>query len=145
MPRRTLSDARQALEQDVLPMVSDHKAREFQAALAEAEKQATSFAEGYIGDQEQEVRTARDEALRELTAVRDAFDDLLGQGSSGRVPASEYTDQLQELRGRQTQAEAQLAWAEERVTLIEQIEADPIAWFDELASRFPQMKAEVPW
>lgn len=53
-----------------------------------------SFADRYIADREAEVRQARDEGLRELTAVRDAFDDLSAQGAIGRLPGTEYGNRL---------------------------------------------------
>src|SRR5207244_3278532 len=118
---------------------------EYRAALSEAEAQARKFVDDYISGQEQGVRTGRDEALRELTAVRDEFGDLLAEGSSGRLPAAEYADRLNELRARQAQAEAQLQQAEEKVAQIEKVETDPIGYYDQQAARFQHLRVEVPW
>jgi hypothetical protein len=145
MRRLTISEARAVFEEQVLPQVNDHQAREARSILEAAEKQAQSFAAEYISDREREVRESRDQALRELTEVRDSLDDLRVEGGTGRVSAREYADRLEALHRRQEAAEAAMEEAQDKVSLIEQIETDPITFYDEMAERFEHMKVEVPW
>jgi hypothetical protein len=143
MPQRTISSARQALE-DMLPHLSDYQVREANQTLAQLEQEAQRQATQYMADREREVLDLRDSALRELTAVRDGYEALTAEGGTGRVGAEEYATALNRLVGRQFEAEERLARAEQRVNLIEHIEADPIAWFDDLTSRTRTWQ-EVPW
>lgn len=143
MPARTIAEARSALE--LAPVVSDDQARRYREALEEAEHTATAAAVERIEAIETEVRETRDEALRELTAVRDAFDDLSAEGATGRIPSGEYAHRLDDLAHRQVAAEERLRAAEEKVGLIEEIEADPIAWADAHLYRFASTRPEFPW
>lgn len=143
MPPRTIAEARAALE--LAPVVSDDMARRYREALEEAENTATAAATERIEAYEGEVRTARDEALRELTAVRDAFDDLSAEGATGRILAGEYAHRLEDLAQRQVAAEERLRAAEEKVGWIEEIEADPLGWADEHLYRFPATRPWFPW
>jgi hypothetical protein len=145
MPRRTLAAARRVLEHELLPRVSDYWAAEAGQVLEAAEAKARQVADGYAAARDAEIRLGRDEALRELTAVRDELEDLATQGATGRLRAADYSVTLHDLRERQVRAEDQLAQAAEKVALVEQIEADPIAWFDEFACRQPHVMPEVPW
>lgn len=145
MARRTLADARRSLEGNVLPSASDYQAREYQQVLGAAEERAKARATEYLTEGEAEVRAVWDEALRELAAVRDAYDDLKSEGGLGRIPAAQYSAELNDLRQRQDRAEAALRDAETRVGAIEQIEEDPIAWYSDLQRRMPHLQEEVPW
>jgi len=141
--KTTLANARQNLE-DALPGLSDWQAREARQVLADAEARAKSYAEEYIAAREAEVRAARDEALRELTAVRDGMDALTSEGSTGRISAEDYSTTLNGLVARQFAAEERLNRAEEKVGLIEQIEADPVARCDSMSQRIPHLLMELP-
>jgi hypothetical protein len=143
--QRTVAEARRVLEQDVIPRVNDHWANEWRQVLAKAEDEARTVADRFVADREEEVLAARDAALRELTACRDAYDDLTKQGAQGRVSAREYAAALGDLRRRQTAADAAIAQAVEQVEQIEDIEDNPIAFFDQLVTRTPRLKPEFPW
>jgi hypothetical protein len=143
MPPRTIASARAALD-DMLPHLSDYQVAEARKVLAQLEREARNQATAYVTDREREVREARDSALRELTAVRDAMDELAAEGSTGRVSAQEYAQRLNGLAGRQFKAEDLLTKAEAKVELVEQIETDPIGWFDDLTARTHTWQ-DVPW
>lgn len=144
MPRRTIGEARAALE-DLLSGLSDYQANEARSILESAESGAREFVSKRIDDLEASAKATRDEASRELTTVRDALDDLRREGSSGRLSSTEYTATLNELTARKTTAEQQLGEAGEVADRIEEMEADPVAAYDALASRFPTMGVETPW
>jgi hypothetical protein len=145
MPKRTIQDARTALERDLAPTLNDHAMREHQAVLAQAEAVATGAADQRIAAQEQSVLAARDAALHALTDTRDAMDELRRHGATGRVAARDYQAQLASLRQQQASAEQTLAKAEEQVEVIAAIEADPVAWFDALCQRQPTLMRSFPW
>ncbi len=144
MARRTIADARVALERDLAPTLNDFAMRE-QRVLAEAEAVATKAAEQRIAAEEQAVVAARDAALHALTDTRDAMDELRRTGATGRVSASDYQARLQALRQQQGAAEQHLAKAEEQVEAIAAIEADPVAYYDELCRRQPALLPHFPW
>jgi hypothetical protein len=145
MPRRTLSEAKQILEQDVIPSVSDHWAREFRGQLEVAENRARERAASFAEERAAEVIENRTEALKMLAAARDGFDDLASLGKRGEVSARDFTAQLLELRQQQQDAEALLAQAEEKLAIVEQVEADPVRWFDDLARRTPSIMEDFAW
>jgi hypothetical protein len=143
--RRTLADARRSMEQELIPGSSDYVSGQAKAFLEEQERKATKAADSYISERERELVEVRNTALRELAEVRDQLEDLASEGRTGRIPAEHYTSLLHDLRERQAQAEAQLAKGQEQVEAIEQIEEDPIAWFDSLTQRQPHMRMDFPW
>jgi predicted ATPase len=143
--KRTIADARQALEQDVAPGLNDHRMRELQAVVKAEEDKARARAASYVEQREGEVRAIRDEALRLLTEARDRMEELTSAARLGRVPAQEVAGQLQEARRQQQQAEAELARAEAIVARIESVEDDPVAFVDDLFRRNPQLMPEWPW
>ncbi len=145
MPRRLLRDARRALEEDVAPTTSDYWTREHTRHVEEAEARARQRAIAFLEEREREVREVRATVLRELTEVRDQLHDLASEGSLGRLSPVMYSERLDALRARQRKAEQRLAKAEESVERISALEADPIAWADDLASRFPHLKEDFPW
>lgn len=145
MPRRPLGQAREILEANIVPRLNDWQATQYREWLDRAENAARAQADSFAAEREAEVRETRDAALRELTAVRDGFDDLRAEGGTGRVSAAAYGERLHVLRERQERAEAALRAAEEKVERIERIEEDPIAWFDDLTRRTPRLLPEVPW
>lgn len=145
MARRTITDARIALDEELSGRLNDGKRKELEGILQSAEADARSHAERFVADREAEVVAARDGALRALTDVRDALDDLAREGADGRIAASDYTSRLEGLRHRQTTAEQQLARAEATVEVVTVIESDPVAWFDELTRRNPRLMKEWPW
>jgi hypothetical protein len=142
--RRTIADARRSFEQEWLPRLNDYQAREGRKVLDQAEAEARQRAERYIADREAEVRQARDSALRALTEARDGLEGLALEGSDGRMSAEDFDQRLRALRNQQSWAEAQLEKAEALVERIAQIEADPLAWSDDLARRTGTTK-EFPW
>lgn len=143
--RSGIGEARQRLELDVLPRVSDHQAKQYSQLLTEAEGEARIQADQHVAEAAAQVMERRDTALRELAAVRDGYDDLHSRGSSAQITSGEYTRELQKLRRRQQQAEASLRWAEQQVERLAAIEEDPIAWHDGLSARFANMQKEWPW
>jgi hypothetical protein len=145
VPRRSVLEARQIFEQDVLPNVSDYQATEGRRRLEQIESDARAQADSYAAEREAEIREARDAVLRELTAVRDDLEILTAEGRSGRLPASEYSTELYALRNRQQAAEARLGQAEEKLRQVEEVERDPLAWADSLMQRHPRLRPEVPW
>jgi hypothetical protein len=143
--RRTIADARQVLEEDLAPTLNDGRLRQAREVLAQAEAQAREAAGAHLDRHEAELREVRQEALRELTEVRDAFDALVAEGAEGRISAKEYADRLDVLGQRRAQADDALAKAAEQVERFQGIEDDPIGFYDELASRFEHMKVDFPW
>jgi hypothetical protein len=133
--RQTLRRAREVLE------ATPHAPRHAQM-LEEAEANARGMATERIASLEQEIKTKRDAALRELTEVRDAYESL---ARNERLSAPDYSKELYTLRERQQAAEAQLARAEELLGTVEEIEQDPLGWFDDLATRQPRLLPEFPW
>jgi chromosome segregation ATPase len=145
MPRRLLRDARRSLEEEVLPSANDYRGRQHTQVLQAAETRARQRAEAFLEEHEHDVREARDSALRELTEVRDELHELASEGKEGRISAGEYLDRLDHLRIRQRDAEASLSEVEQAIEHISAVEDDPIAWADDLASRFPRLKEDFPW
>jgi hypothetical protein len=142
--KRTITEAQRAFASQ-LPHLSDYLANEERQVLAAHEVAAKEHADRFITGHEEEALGLRDEALRELTAVRDALDDLNAEGSTGRVSARDYSARLSDLRARQEIADAQLSKAANLADTMEAVEADPIEWFSGLQERMPHMQVEVPW
>lgn len=143
--KRTLAQARRMLEEDLAPNLNDRALREHRRVLEEAEANARRHADQFVSECEAEARSAWDAAVRELSAVRDALDQLAAEGATGRVSAEEYTARLGHLRARQEEAEAELDATGANVDAIERIEGDPAEWFDDLASHHPILMPEFPW
>lgn len=144
MPRRTIAQARWVLENE-LPATSGQAAAAFRAVLGDAEAKARREADEAAADLERRALELRDNALRELTEVRDSFDELRTTSANGRASASDHAGRLNELRQRQERAEAKLADALVHTDRIEAIEEDPIAYYDDLTSRHPQLLQDFPW
>jgi phage-related minor tail protein len=140
--RRTISDARAFFEGTILPMVTDHRASECRQELEAAEQEARRIAGERIGQVEQEVREVQDTALRELTEVRDEFERLNRQPG---IAAQELSAQLRKLRERQEAAEHRLGKATELVDRTEEIEQDPVAYYDSLGHRMPRFRYSFSW
>jgi DNA mismatch repair ATPase MutS len=145
MTRRTLSEARRVLEEDIAPQATDYQMRQYREALTALESVAKEHADDFTQQREEEALSIRESALRDLTEVRDGYDDLKAAAGTGRLTAAEANTQLRQLRQRQDEAETQLAKAEELTEWIEHIEGDPVAFFDDLTTRMPTLKLEVPW
>ncbi len=139
--RRTLADARRAMEEDLIPQSSDYIANRAREFYREQERKAEQQAARFISEREAEVVSIRNEALRELAEVRDGLEAL----NTASLPSEEFTAELRSLRERQAEAEAALTKAQEHVDLIEQIEEDVTAWWSEMESRQPQLQADWPW
>jgi len=78
------------------------------ALLLEAEERAKQHAAEYGAEREEEALALRDEASRELTSVRDEYDDLARTAPEGRAAAVDLEEQLNALQVRQMEAEARL-------------------------------------
>ena len=143
--KRTIVDARRALEEDLIPTVSDHVAKQARQELAAGEAKARRHADSYISEREAEIITMRDAALRELTETRDKLDVLAAQGRDARIPTAEYTARLRELSQRTDRAEDALGQCEELTDRLDEIEQDPIAWFDALTARIPRLVLDWSW
>lgn len=137
--RRTIAAFKHDFETNILPGVSDYNANRIKKLIAEAETEARLRAKAHVEELERQVLSLRDEALHELTEVRDSFDDLARDGQDARVRAADYSSKMAELRKRQDQAEEQLAHAEAIVEDLEAVEADPIEWFDKFTQRMPML------
>jgi len=61
MPKRTIAEARRALEEDLAPTLNDYWLRTHRATLASAEAKARQEAEKILAPREQEVRAICDE------------------------------------------------------------------------------------
>lgn len=144
MPRRTIAQARWTLENNVTGVPGQVTAA-YRAALEAAEAKAREEADAAAADLERQALELRDGALRELTDVRDAYDELRTSTATGRVSASDHSRRLSELRQRQEQAETKLADALVQAERIEAIEADPVAYYDDFTSRHPQLLQDFPW
>ena len=143
--KRTLADARRALEEDLIPNSSDHVAKQARAELAAGEAKARQHADGYIAERETEIIAMRDTGLRALTETRDELDALAAQGREARIPTAEYTQHLRELSRRKDRAEDTLGQCEELTDRLGEIERDPIAWFDALTQRMPRLVMGWSW
>ena len=143
--KRTIADARRALEQDVIPSASDHVAAKARAELAANEAKARKHADGYITEREAEILTMRDTVLRALTEARDELDALTAQGRDARIGTAEYTQRLRELSQRRERAEDALSQCEELTDRLGEIERDPCAWFDALTQRMPRLVMDWSW
>lgn len=143
--RRTIADARRALEEEVAPRANEYGMRKARAVLEAAERHATEYATRVLDDTEPLLRETIDESSRELAEVRDALDDLRREAKDGRISASDYATRLSELRDRQTRAEVALSEAEDRIADVEKIEDDPIAYYDAQSERFRHLQRSFPW
>ena len=143
--KRTIADARRALEEDVIPTVSDHVAKQARQELAANEAKAKQHADSYVAEREAEIIAMRDTALRTLTETRDELDVLAAQGRDARIPTAEYTARLRELSQRKDRAEDALGQCEELTDRLDEIEQDPIAWFDALTARMPRLVMDWSW
>lgn len=145
MTRRTLGDARRTLEEDMLPGLSDYWGVQLKAQLTAAEARAKQHADSFVSDRQTEVLATRDAVLRELTDVRDGYDDLANQAAMGRITATDYSARLRTLRQRQAGAEDALGRAEESVEVVAAIEEDPLGWYDDVSRRMPSMLTDFAW
>ena len=143
--KRTIVDARRALEEDLIPNSSDHVAKQARQELAANEAKAKQHADSYIAEREAEIIAMRDAALRALTETRDELDALAAQGRGARIPTAEYTARLRELSQRKDRAEDALGQCEELTDGLGEIEQDPIAWFDGLTARSPRLMLDWGW
>ena len=143
--KRSIADARRALEEDLIPNSSDHVAKQARQELAANEQKAKQHADGYVGEREAEILTMRDAALRALTETRDELDALAAQGREARIPTAEYTQHLRELSQRKDRAEDALSQCEELTDRLGEIEADPCRWFDALTARMPGLILDWSW
>lgn len=144
MPRRTIAQARWVLENE-LPTTPGQVTTALRTVLDEAESKARREADETAADLERRVLELRDNVLRELTEVRDGFDELRAATANSRASASDQSRRMNELRQRQERAEAELADALTHAERIEAIEADPVAYYDDLTSRHPQLLQDFPW
>ena len=143
--KRTIADARRALEEDVVPSASDHVAAKARSELAANEQKAKQHADSYIAEREAEILTMRDAALRALTEARDELDALTAQGKEARIGTAQYTQRLRELSQRRKGAEDALGQCGELTDGLDEIEQDPIAWFDALTARMPRLVMDWSW
>lgn len=144
MPRRTIAQARWTLG-NVIANAPGHVAAAYKEVLEEAETKARREARATLLQLERHVRELRDGAISELTEVRVKYDELRNSSADSRVLASDYARHLIEMRRRQDQAEGKLAEAHAEVERVKEIEADPVAYYDGLTSRHPQLLEDFPW
>jgi hypothetical protein len=143
--RRTIQEARRVFEAAVLPTAPDWQAREGRRILEQAEAEARAEADKRIASLEQEAREARDRALRSLAEIRDGYEALTAEGGNGRIDTQNYNVRLRDLRQQQWNAEDLLDRADGLVEDIEEIEGDPVAYVDNLTTRFPDLRKDWPW
>jgi hypothetical protein len=134
--RSGIREAQERFERDVLPSVNDYQANKFREYLTSLESKATAEADAYTAARETEIRALRDGALRELTAIRDEADDL--RATEDR-DAREIGLALRDLDRRRHKADADLAKADLILTRVEEVEADPVAFVDDLKRRTNQL------
>jgi hypothetical protein len=144
MTRRTLAEASDELDR-MLPLLNDYHAQKLKAALAEAQAAAGQYVTEHVENMEREALEQRTAALQELTAVRDAMDDLAPQIHAGRISAKDGAVALAELHQRQQAAETQLARVAEVADSMGAIEDDPLAWYSEVQERLPSLRWDAPW
>lgn len=143
--RRTIAQARLVFEQEVLGRVTDYQRSEFEAMIREREKLAQREASSFVDSQLADAMSMRDDALRELTEVRDESDDLPREIGEARVAADDFALRLNELRARRENADTRLREADAVCASIDEAEADPVAWFDATLARSPQLMPDWPW
>lgn len=144
--RRSLANARRELD-EIKVTLSDAKLHMYQGMLRRMENEAQEHARRAVQASEERAKEHRDDASMELAAVRDELGDLSGDGASGRISSDDYAERLAHLRQRQSAAEDQLGEAERLADEVDAVLSDPIAWYDDLASRMPKsnMRRDFPW
>jgi hypothetical protein len=109
----------------------------------EAEEQrARAYISNFVQEREREALEHRSQALKDLTTARDAYDALR---KDDRISATEYAQQMEELRRQQDRAENMLAQLENTAEELERYEDDPLSAYDELQRRIPKLRTEFPW
>jgi hypothetical protein len=88
MARRTLADARRSFD-EMLPGLSDYWAGIYRKLLTGYEGTAQQAADEHVSTREQEALALRKDALRELAAARDAYEDVTREALTGRTPATD--------------------------------------------------------
>ena len=141
MPKRTLREARLALEMDILPRANDSTARGFTEALEAAENHAKDFAADHVASQADAIDEAIKATERDLSEVRDGCETL--ERDSIELTPREYTTRMNDLRAKETQANNDLELLQNRIDTLSAVESDPIAFFDRVTP--PIARTEFPW
>jgi hypothetical protein len=144
MPLRTLTEARVALD-EMAPRLSDYWTDVYKQVLTAYENKAQQAAADQVALQEQEARELHRDALQDLTAARDAYEEVARESGTGRVSAEDLSKRLYAARAQQAKAEHVLAQVADIADQVERIEQDPLAWFSDLQSRMPRLRTETPW
>lgn len=143
--RRTLADARHVFETGIRPTANTFTEERGRAVLEAAEGRARAMAAERAETEATEIADAIRETQRTLTEVRDEFEALSAEGAKGRIDATTYTHRMREATDRERRANAALARLDERITQLERIETDPLAYVDSLARRIPTLRENYPW
>ncbi|MGI9121204.1 MAG: hypothetical protein ACR2G7_13990 [Acidimicrobiales bacterium] len=138
MAQRTIADATFALE--TAAGLSDADRRTAQGEIEEAKRLAATSANELADARVVEVAELRDEALRELCDVRDAYAELINAAEIGRITAAECDRALNDLRARQRTAERTISRTSEALTFVEAVEADPVAYGDAICAKYPLIR-----
>lgn len=139
MPQRTIADARQRLE-DYTPTLTPEARKAWIAEVATAEKTMTARGVAYV-DHLHETHAPRARAVSEsLAAVRDDARALADEVKAGRISDADAAARLERLRADarslRTAGETLTARADE----MDAAEADPIAYAEAVANRYPHMR-----
>jgi hypothetical protein len=140
MPRRRLAEARLALE-ETRPRLNPYYDEEFKRILESAEDRAKDFAADHVQSQADAIDDAIKATERELAEVRDGYEEL--ERDSIELIPREYTERLNDLRAKETQATNDLRLLQNRIDTLSEVEEDPIAFFDRVTP--PIARETFPW
>lgn len=142
MPKRTISEAREALETLTL---SPRKQKEYEKFLTDLVDQGVARihsdqAESYAALSEQVTEVK--EALRE---VEGELRDLEKQSRQQDIGARDYRERFSELQDRRQSILRRARSIESRVKRYIEVEQDPEGHLDGLYRKYPAVRPEFPW
>jgi len=135
MAQSPIADAR--ARRDALSLAPD-QSQATEAELSAAEGQATTAANDTLAGIEHEVNQATDALLVEGADLRSAYEAVAAEAQSGRLSADEVAARFEDLARRRSSLDNTLSKLGQAIELGDRIEADPLAYIDDLWRRFPQ-------
>lgn len=137
--QRTVTDAARALE-ELAPTLNPEMYRRYNEELTQARNAATATAGEFADRQVADVDAVREDLLRGLCEVRDAYAALAKDGESGRISAADYQARFARLRQQQRALERRAGDIVRVAELVEGIETDPEGWADNFQNRYPHAR-----
>ncbi|MFT3854172.1 MAG: hypothetical protein QM733_15730 [Ilumatobacteraceae bacterium] len=139
MARRTIRDATQWLEDNALslnPAAYAHYEAELRKATAKAQAQA----EAAVDKRARAAVMVSSLAMEGLCAVRDRLDELTRLARSGQISRDDLARKVESLRADQRKFNAAGERVSDDAEWIEGVEADPIAFHDQMFEKFPALE-----